>query len=122
MTKEQFIQNIKSVVYDRSIEGTILLLCNPPGRHPVEALRALSLWFNQLPQSDRDRIEAIIRIAVRQALFGMLAVLDGERPISGAGERISVELHPTNGDSAIVLNDAGSQPLHDLFASVVPPP
>jgi hypothetical protein len=83
---------------------------------------ALSEWFTQLPREDEERVRATIQLAAGQAVFGMLAVLDGVRSIAEAGEAGSLELRYTRQAESVLLNDPAAVPLHDLFVEQVPPP
>jgi hypothetical protein len=121
MTSEEFIRRIRIAVYDSSVEGTFSLLEKPPCRRPAPALIALSQWFNQLPFDEKEHIEATIRLAVRNAIFGMLTVLDGVRSIREAGEEVgSLELRYNLDRQSDLLNDPTGEFLHDLFAEQVP--
>ena len=123
MTNEQFITGIRKAVYEPTVDGIVSLLKKPPGRRASPNLVALSAWFNQLAPEDRERVRAAIQLAARQAVFGMLAVLDGVRSITEtAGEAGSLELRSTNQSGTILLNDPAAVALHDLFAEQVSPP
>jgi hypothetical protein len=121
MTSDEFTKRIRQVVYDSSIEGVVGLLQKPPGRRPSQTLVALSQWFNQLPLDEKERIRATIQLAVRQAVFGMLTVLDGARSIADAEERGTLELRYNIEGQSVLLNDPAGEALHDLFAEQVPP-
>jgi hypothetical protein len=121
MTNEEFTQRIRQAVYEPSIEGVVGVLQQPPGRKPSGNLVALSQWFNQLPVDQRERVQAVIQLAVRQAVFGMLTVLDGVRSISDSEERGTLELRYIAEGQSVLLNDPASVPMHDLFAEKVPP-
>ena len=121
MTSETFVERIRQAVYESSVKGVIGLLQTPPGRRPSQTLVALSQWFNQLPLDEKQRIQATIRLAVRQAVFGMLAVLDGVRCIDDAEERGTLELRYNAEGQSVLLNDPAGEFLHDLFVDQVPP-
>lgn len=121
MTGEEFTRRIRQAVYESSIEGVVGLLRSPSGRRPSQTLLALSQWFNQLPAAEQERIRATIQLAVRQAVIGMLTVLDGVRSISDAGERGKLELRYNTEEKSILLNDPAGKPLHDYFVEQVPP-
>ena len=122
MTSAEFVARIQRVVYESSIEGTVRLLQAPPGRQPGAGLVDLSKWFAQLLPADRERVQRIIQLAVRAAVFEMLTVLDGVLSIRGAGEEPGyLELRHTVGAESVLLNDPAGELLHDLFAERVPP-
>ncbi len=122
MTSADFIQRVRIAVYESAIAGTLSLLHNPPGRRPSDALVELSQWFNQHSPDDKERIRGIIQLAVRDAVFEILTVLDGMSAIRKADEEIGfLELRYTTKGQSFLLNDPGGDPLHDLFAEQVPP-
>jgi hypothetical protein len=122
MTGEEFIKRIRVAVYEPSIDGTITLLKEPPGRRPSPQLSAESKWFNGLTASDKEHLRAAIELAARGAIFGMLAVLDGVTPIRESGEEAgSFELRYTTSTTSDLLNDPAREFLHDLFVAEIPP-
>ena len=122
MKSEEFTQRVRKAVYEPSVQSTLGVLQKPPGRKPSESLVALSQWFNQLPDDERKRVEGVIQLATRQAVFGMLTVLDGVRSINEADEEGRLELHYIDAGQPTLLNDPEAVPMHDLFAEQVPPP
>jgi hypothetical protein len=117
MNKEEFVKRIEKVVHESVVEGTLVLLQKPPGRRPSAALVELSQWFNQLSADDREHVRATIHLAVRDAVFEMLTVLDGVTSIREPGEEVgTLELwYGTKGESTL-LNGPTGEFLHDLFA------
>ena len=97
------------------------LLERPPGRRPSPGLVGLSEWFNRLPTQDREQVLGAVRLAVGDAVFGMLCVLDGVRSIAELGESGTLELRYTNEDESVLINDPTGEELHDLFVGEVPP-
>ena len=102
----EFIDAVHAAVYKTAIDGVIRLLGQPPGRRPRRNLSELSSWYNGLDVPDRDRVQAVVRLAVDQAVFGMLAALDGSRTL---GQDAEISLQSGGADLA-----AGHE-LHDLF-------
>jgi hypothetical protein len=122
MTIVDFIERLRVAVNDTSIEGTLSLLEKPPGRRPSPALVELSDWIAQLSPDDRERIQAIVTLAVRGTVFNLLAVLDGTLAICRNEEEPGhLELRHTIGEHSVLLNDPNGEPLHDVFAQQVPP-
>jgi len=70
----------------------------------------LSAWYNDLDEHGQNRVKDVIRLAVDQAVFGMLAALDGARSL---GQDVELTLC-SNGEDLT----AGHE-LHDLFRSRV---
>lgn len=121
MRREEFIERVRRGVYDSSIDGIISLLVKPPGRKPSRVLTELSDWYNQLSHVDKVRVRTTIQLAVRDTVFGMLAVLDGDRTVNESGETGILTLNYAHDRVSILLNDPTKEPLHDLFAAQVPP-
>ena len=115
MTPENFTAKIRQIVYESAINGTLSLIQNPPGRKPSENLVALSRWFATLSDTDKQNLEKAIAVAVHQATFGMLAVIDGVRQIEDTPSKGTLELHYKKDGQDILLNAPNSEYLHDLF-------
>src|SRR5262245_46995050 len=86
MNSDQFIRAIKAHVRDSAIRNVISAAENPPGRKVPDEKVALSIWFRTLKPDDRNNVEMLVRDAANRAIFGLLAVLDGERTIDSADE------------------------------------
>jgi len=121
MTSAQFIRCVRMAVYDSAVEGVLSLLEKPPGRRPSQVHVALSQWFTQLSPDDKARVGKIIELSAGQAVFGMLTVLDGVTSIREGGEKGILELRDKTEGLSVLLNDPAGEPLHDLFAELVPP-
>jgi hypothetical protein len=121
MTSEDFIKAIRIAVYESAIENTLSVLKEPPGRRTSPGDVALSEWYNRLPAHDKERVRATVRHAVRAAVFGVLAVLDGVRSIWNSPEEMgSFELRYVLGGKSVLLTDPDAELLHDLFVGEVP--
>jgi hypothetical protein len=122
MTSEDFVKRIQMAVHDSAIDGTISLLDKVPGRRPSPALIRLSEWFHRLPLEDQEEVKAVIRLAVGNAVFGILAVLDGVKSIRKPEEKVgTLELHYIVEGQSTLLNDPNGEELHDIFVGEVPP-
>ena len=114
MNSEQFISIIKKVVRECAIEDTIENLEDPPGRAVPEAEQLRSDWFNGLSEDVRSQVESIVADAVDEALFGLLAVIDGVRAIEDGEDKGSLVLiHKSQNEEW--LNDPDKIGLHDLY-------
>ena len=123
MTSEEFVKRIQVVVYDATIKGACSLLESPPGRRPSPGLVKLSQWFNKLSSENREHVRTAIQMAVGNAVFGMLVVLDGDRAICEAGESQGLlELYYNTENKSVLLNDPEGEPLHDIFRELIPFP
>jgi hypothetical protein len=87
MQARQFVEAVYVAVYRAAIDGVGRLLIRPPGRHPRRALTELSDWYNGLDEYERGRVQEVIRLSVDQAVFGMLAALDGSRSLGPDASR-----------------------------------
>jgi len=114
MNSEEFVQGIYASVYKTSIEAVIKTIADPPGRRPRRDLVELSSWYNGLSDADKSQVRGVVRRAVDQAIFGMLAVLDGVRVIDDR----HTDLYLRTGDGTL-LNDPSENELHALFQITV---
>ena len=121
MTAIEFIKRIKQVVYDSSVDSCLSLLQKPPGRKPSAKLVELSQYLNNLSEYDKEMILSIIKLASGQAIFGLLAVIDGVRQIEDSETKGSFELRFINGGNSVLINDPNEEYLHDIFNQEVPP-
>jgi hypothetical protein len=110
MEQEEFIGAVCFAVYKATIDGVVSLLVQPPGRNPRPVLAELSTWYNGLENYERNHVKDVVRLSVDQAVFGMLAALDGSRSL---GRGVQMELR-ADGVNLTVDHD-----LHNLFRSQV---
>ena len=108
MNADEFVDAVHVAVYKSAINAVLRALTNPPGRSPRPHLVELSSWFNGLSDDDKAQLRGVVRLAVDQAVFGMMAMLDGERTIDNA----HTELYLRTGDGTL-LNE--QHDLHELF-------
>ncbi len=122
MTNRVFIERIRGAVYEAAVDGCVAMLQHVPGRRPSPTLVELSQWFTRLLPEDRERVQRVIQMAARAAVFEMCAVLDGATAIREPDEPPGqLELRYKIGEQHFLLNDPREVPLHDLFAEQVPP-
>lgn len=121
MTRTDFVDRLVRVVYHAAVQGTLEILEHVPGRRPSRSLAELSQWYHSLSEADQQHIRDIARLSARKAMFGMLVVLDHDRPLYGEDEeRGLLELRLTYENVSVLLNDPRGEPLHDIFAALVP--
>jgi hypothetical protein len=108
MSADDFVAGIRMAVYRAAVDGVLRQLTKPVGRKPRADLAELSAWFNQLGTHDKDRVAAVAERAAYQAVFGMMAVLDGVRTIDDDYS----DLYLRTGDGTL-LNE--EHDLHELF-------
>ena len=110
MRPNEFIDGVYQAVYRTAINGVMKIVKQPPGRRPRADLTALSEWFNALDEIGQERVHELVRLSVDQAVFGVLATIDGARALPGGADVRLIE-----GE-----NDLGAERnLHDLFRSRV---
>jgi hypothetical protein len=81
----------------------------------------VSQWFNQLPDADKAKVQDVVKLATRQSVFGVFAVLDGVRQVDGSENKGVLELRYCKNGQSQLINDSNTQPLHDIFNQIVPP-
>jgi len=87
MTTETFIDIVKEVVRNASVNSVETLLDHVSGRSPDTRLVALSAWHTALAEPDKQMVTQVIEQAVDDALFDFFCVLDGVRVVeSDSGE------------------------------------
>lgn len=112
MNSEEFVEALKRDVRDAAIADTIANLKNPPGRRVPPQERVRSDWYNTLSADEAEHVDSVIATAVHEALFGVLAVLDGARSIDDEGGRFELTYVA---DQRVILNDPQAIGLHDLL-------
>lgn len=112
MNSEEFVDAIRHHVEDAAVQDTIAALRQPPGRRVSPTERARSNWYNSLSPDQVEYVNSSIASAVHEALFGLLAVLDGARTIHDGGGRFELT---HIGDRRVVLNEPNAIGLHDLL-------
>jgi hypothetical protein len=116
MTREEFVEAVKLQAMDAAVRTTVQTLLKPVEKNPAEESVSISNWYRMLNADDRIRIETVARRAAFNAVFGVLAILDGVRPVEGAGEKGTFELTYEKQDAKVLLNDPTQELLHDAFA------
>jgi hypothetical protein len=117
MNTEQFIEAIRTVVEIASVEDSINVLLDPPGRSPSPDLLALSDWYRGLSDHDRSMLSQAMHSAVKMAIFGFFCVLDGVRAVEDDREKGKFELLFRKGQSVTRLNPPDREYLHDIYNS-----
>lgn len=113
---DQFVQLIIDNVRTPAIEGSAKILRDPPGKRPSADLVELSRWFTGLTSADQALVIRAMTTAVDDALFGVMATLDGARSINprpGTVQRLVLHAELEDGRSRR-LNEE-DEDLHDLY-------
>lgn len=119
MSPIEFIEAIKTEVRDATSSDTMTQLHTPTGRRPAENLRRLSVWFNHLSEGDQQAVAEVVAMASHNAVFGLLCVLDGVRPIQEGHQAGELHLMFVESDKPSVrLNPATGDTLHDLINAI----
>lgn len=118
MTREEFVRSVKHQAKDAAVATTIGRLSHPPGRRPSSQDLQLSAWYNALSDSDREQLHSIVSEAAESAVFGVLAILDGVRPIEGPGVKGELELVYRKGEERLLITDPNQEMLHDIYGDV----
>lgn len=124
VTPEEFVAAVKSAAFDSAVTGTIKKLTDGlAGRGPHPRGIALSLWFNQLTDTDQQMVVECVRDAAHAAVFGLLCVLDGVRVIDDP-PHVDLRLTATGEAGITTTLASSSEPLelHDEFNALVDPP
>ena len=116
MHPEQFVDVIKKVVSESAVEGVLAELHSPPGRRPNADLMAMSAFWHTASGEQKEMIAQIIRLAVDDATFGFLSVLDGVRAIEDSEQKGELSLVWRKDGETVVLNQDGD--LHDYYNAV----
>lgn len=113
MEAREFVEVLRSECRDTAVQDCVENFISPPGRKPDQALVELSQWFNALAESDRAMVARAMAEVADATLFGVLAVLDGARPIEDQGEKSVFHLSAHKGSKRSVICP-GPYALHEL--------
>ena len=119
VNQREFCRSLYAAAVEGVVEAETASLESPPGRTPPSDLVELSEWYRGLADADRRLARRLLREGATAAVFGVLAVVDGVRPIrNGQGNLVEFELAAQDGER-VVLNDARAEMLHDVFSEMV---
>jgi hypothetical protein len=116
MKAEDFVDAVRTLVMDGAVADTLAVVEKPPGRRPSSELVQMAEWFRGLSSADRSMVERVLAVASRQAVSGLLAVLDGARkvdPASAPGDYF--ELRHVHGGAVDTLCGPHGAVLHELL-------
>lgn len=114
MTTETFIDVVKEVVRDASVDSVETLLRHVPGRSPDKRLVALSAWHTALSDTDKQMVTQVIKEAVDEAVFGFLCVLDGVSVVEPDSGDFEVR-YIRKGEGVVLTPNEEADYLHDLY-------
>jgi hypothetical protein len=115
MTSEEFVNSLREVVLKTAVDSTLSAVQSPPGRRPRPELVEANAWYEKLSEQDRARLRHIASMVAHQAVFGVLAVLDGARVLEDTTEKGTFKLAFRKGSEEWELNPPGGVPLHDIL-------
>lgn len=116
MTSQEFVDALRRLVMDAAVSDAISIVQTPPGRSPSHDLVELRAWFGSLSEADREMTRRMLALGARQAVFGLLAVLDGARkvaPSEAASDHF--ELRHVHGAETDILSGPQGDVLHELL-------
>ena len=114
MNSQEFVDIIRKVVLESSVDSMRKLLEHPPGRSPSKDLVEMSVWYNQLEEADKEVVIKIIAESIRAGVFGFLCVLDGTRAIEST-DKGTLKLYYEKHDDRVLLNDQDRFGLHEML-------
>ena len=114
MDSKEFVDSIKEVVINNSIQSVLTNLIKPAGRAPAKKLLLLSEWYNNLNDTDKNIVKEVIKEAVEMSTFSLLCVLDGVSAIENDNKGL-LKLYYEKGNTRILLNDPNKEYLHNLM-------
>lgn len=114
MNNTEFVDILKIVVAQSSINDVKQNIITPAGRNPQEKYIIMSSFYNSLNETDKTFIDLIIKESVDTAVFQFLSVLDGVVSIDNKKEG-ELKLYYENNNKKILLNDNNEEYLHDLY-------
>lgn len=113
MNSQEFVSALKKYVGEVAVQSVLKNLELPPGRKPRAELLEMSRWFLALPSDDQAMVMRVVEEAVRNTIFGMLAVLDGAGKINDSSGEFILHHKGVAGDS--ILNGPQGPSLHELL-------
>ena len=115
MTPEDFVNTLREVVLTRAVDSTLSAIENPPGRRPRRELVEANAWYQGLSEQERAQLRQVASMVAHQAVFGVLAVIDGARVVEDAPEKGTFTLAFHKGSEEWKLNPPGGVPLHNIL-------
>ena len=115
MSADELVAGLRDSVFTPAVEGVLRLIDNPPGRAPHAGLVSASGWYRGLDDDGRAQCRFLVEEAARQAVFGVLAVVDQVRAFDG-----QLRLVHTSPDGEEATYGGGTD-LHDHWQALVPP-
>ena len=119
MTPEDFVRAIVDGVFMSATSDVLAQVESPSGRRPPRAALELAQWYDALPESDRTRLAALVRLGVHAGMFGMFAVFDGVRRVDEEGGEFELAYVAQDGTRSVLNPPSGAEMLHDLFQGEV---
>jgi hypothetical protein len=115
MNTQEFVNAVRTAVYDAAAKGTVAVLKRPPGRRPDAEMLRLSDWYKRLNSEDRENLSRLVDMAASQTTYNFLLILDGLLAVEPAGTKGKLELFYDDGKTRTRLNDENANQLSFLF-------
>ena len=115
MTANDFVEAVRAQASDGAVDAVLSCLHSPPGRKPSQHDSELSNWYGSIPLEHQAMVQAIVVETAQQAVFSLLALLDGVAALGEEHHAGRLQLFYTNGEQQVLLNDPRQEELHNLF-------
>ncbi len=113
MTPNDFVETIRALAMGAAVDDTVAVLARQPGRRPSPDLVELSTWYQELDNRGQERLRSAIELAARQAVFGVLAIIDGARAASDEAGAFELTFRSERG--VVPISGAGGAVLHEML-------
>lgn len=115
MNQQEFIEAMREVTVEGSVNAVTSLLKASPGKKPDQKYVGLSGWYNNLSQTDQDMVSKVISESVNMGVFSFLCVLDGVSAIESVEDKGELVLTYEKNGIITRLNEQDGDYLHDLL-------
>lgn len=114
MEPKEFVELLKIEIRDSAVSEELEVLLEPPGRKPSDELVKNSTWYSSLDDEQKLIFRSILSNVSSRAVFGILCILDGVRPIESTPDKGRLELSYVKGTPTL-LNPPDGVMLHELW-------
>ncbi len=114
MDSLEFVKVVREIVLNSTVSGIHKTLLHPPGRSPAKDLIAISNWFLNLSEEDKEMMLRVIKMASRDTAFSFLCMLDGVIAIEGP-DKGDLKLYYEKRGKKVLINDQSKINLHELI-------
>lgn len=115
MTKEEFIDILKTNIISDAFDNSKETWVSPPGRNPDKSLLEISKWYRKLNNIEKEKVKIAVFDVLKMSVFSLLTILDDVNKVTD--EEGKFELYFVSPNGKILLNDPNEEYLHDIFNS-----